>query len=87
MTDIESVCKTATEFLQRILGTDTVHVVGASKTEDTWEVEAEVFEESAFMKSLGLPTRAQDKNLYKVKVNAALEVESYERQDVAALMT
>jgi hypothetical protein len=84
MTDIETVCKTAAEFLQHILGTDEVHIVGATKKEDAWEVEAEVFEESAFMKSLGLPTRTQDKNLYQVKLNAALEVESYERQDIAA---
>ena len=87
MTDIETACKTATEFLRRILSTDRVHVVGASKAEDAWEVEAEVFEESAFMKSLGLPTRVQDKNLYKVRLNPALEVDSYERQDIAAQMT
>jgi hypothetical protein len=83
MTDIETVSKTVTEFLQRILGTECVRVVGANKVGEAWEVEAEAFEESSFLKALGLPSRVRDKNLYKVKLNAAQEVESYERQGLA----
>jgi hypothetical protein len=83
MTDIETVSKTVTEFLQRILGADGVRVVGINKANEIWDVEAEVFEESAFLKALGLPSRVKDKNLYRVRLNAAMEVESYERQGLA----
>ena len=87
MPDIEIISKTVIEFLQRVLGTDSVRVVGATKVDGAWEVEAEVFEESTFLKSLGLPTRVRDKNLYKVKLNGALEVESYERWALMAHAT
>jgi hypothetical protein len=39
-----------------------------------------VYEENSFLKSLGLPTRVQDRNNYIVKLSDSLEVESYERQ-------
>lgn len=84
MSNIETASRNAGEFLQRILGVDNVHVIGAVKVDDVWHVEVEVFEESAFMKSLGLPARAQDRNHYQVTLNGDLEVESYERQDAAA---
>jgi hypothetical protein len=84
MSNIEIAGRNAGEFLQRILGVDNVHVIGAAKVDDVWEVEVEIFEESSFMKSLGLPTRVQDRNLYRVMLNGDLEVESYERQNAAA---
>ncbi len=87
MSDIETVSKTAAEFLQRILGADGVRVVGINKVNEVWDVEAEVFEESAFLKALGLPSRVKDKNLYRVRLSAALEVESYERQGLAMQTT
>ena len=87
MTDIETVSKTVTEFLQRVLGVDSLRVVAVNKTADVWDVEAEVFEESAFLKALGLPSRVKDKNLYRVRLNDALEVESYERQGLALQTT
>jgi len=87
MTDIETVSRTVTEFLQRVLGVDSLRVVAVNKTADVWDVEAEVFEESAFLKSLGLPSRVKDKNLYKVRLNGAMEVESYERQGLAMQTT
>jgi hypothetical protein len=87
MTDIETVSKTVTEFLQRVHGADSVRVVAVSKTADVWDVEAEVFEESTFLKALGLPSRIKDKNLYRVRLNDAMEVESYERQGLALQTT
>lgn len=84
MSTIETASRNAGEFLQRMLGVDSVHVIGAAQVEGVWRVEVEVYEESAFMKSLGLPARAQDRNLYQVTLNGDLEVESYERQDAAA---
>jgi hypothetical protein len=87
MTDIETVSRTVTEFLQRVLGVDSLRVVAVSKTAEVWDVEAEVFEESAFLKALGLPSRVKDKNLYRVRLNDAMEVESYERQGLALQTT
>lgn len=87
MTDIEIVSKTVTEFLQRVLGVDSLRVVAVNKTADVWDVEAEVFEESTFLKSLGLPSRIKDKNLYRVRLNGVMEVESYERQGLALQTT
>jgi len=87
MTDIETVSKTVTEFLQRVLGVDSLRVVAVNKTAEVWDVEAEVFEESAFLKALGLPSRVKDKNLYRVRLNGAMEVESYERQGLTLQTT
>ena len=53
--------------------------------DDGWEVEAEVYEESSFIKSLGLSTRVQDRNVYVIKLSDGLEVVSYERQGHAAV--
>jgi hypothetical protein len=84
MTSIEDARRIAVEFLQKSLGVNDIKVIGATKISDGWEVEAEVYEESSFLKSLGLPSRIQDRNSYIVKLNDGLEVESYERQGHAA---
>ena len=84
MTSIEDARRMAVEFLQKSLGVKDVKVIGATKIGDGWDVEAEVYEESSFMKSLGLPSRVQDRNSYTVKLNDGMEVESYERQGHAA---
>ena len=55
-------------------------MIKTAKVSDGWEAELEVYEESAFIKSLGLATRVQDRNTYVVKLNDSLEVESYERK-------
>ena len=39
-----------------------------------------LYEENSFLKSLGLPTKVQDRNIYEVRLNNNMEVESYERQ-------
>jgi len=84
MTSIEDARRIAVEFLQKSLGINDVKVIGATKISDGWEIEAEVYEENSFLKSLGLPSRIQDRNIYTVKLNDGLEVESYERQGHAA---
>ena len=80
MTSIEEAKNMVVEFLQKALGTKDVKVIGATKVDNEWHLEAEVYEENSFLKSLGLPTRVQDRNIYEVKLNDNLEVESYERQ-------
>jgi hypothetical protein len=80
MADIEKVGKAVEDFLKKTLGVKDVKVIKTAKVSDGWEAEAEVYEESSFIKSLGLPTRVQDRNIYAVKLNDSLEVESYERK-------
>ncbi|MBI5701012.1 hypothetical protein HZC34_04090 [Candidatus Saganbacteria bacterium] len=79
MANIETVGKTVSEFLKKALNVKDVKVVKVAKIDNSWECEAEVYEESSFIKSLGLPTKTQDRNFYSVKLDAGLEVESYGR--------
>lgn len=85
MANIEEAKKAVSEFLKDTLGVKAVKVIKATKLSEGWESEAEVYEESSFIKSLGLPTRVQDRNIYIVKLSDKLEVESYERKGQARL--
>lgn len=80
MANIEEAKKAVLEFLKNTLSVKDVKVIKAAKVGDGWESEAEVYEESSFIKALGLPTRVQDRNIYAVKLDDSLEVESYERK-------
>lgn len=80
MSNIEDVRKAVAEFLKKALNVKDVKVIKVTKIGEGWETEAEVYEESSFIKSLGLPTRVQDRNIYAVKLSGSLEVESYERK-------
>ena len=80
MTDIVQVGKAVSEFLKQTLNAKDVKVIKVTKTSEGWETEAEVYEESSFIKALGLSTKVQDKNFYEVKLNDSLEVESYGRK-------
>jgi alcohol dehydrogenase YqhD (iron-dependent ADH family) len=80
MTGIEEAKSIVVEFLQKALDVKDVKVIGATKIDNQWYIEAEVYEENSFLKSLGLPTKVQDRNIYEVRLSDNLEVESYERQ-------
>ena len=80
MANIEEARTISSEFLKKTLNVKDVKVIKAGKVGDGWEAEAEVYEESSFIKSLVLPTRMQDRNIYGVKLNDNLEVQSYERR-------
>lgn len=80
MAAVVEVGKAVAEFLKKTLNVKDVKVIKATKVGDGWETKTEVYEESSFIKSLGLPTRVQDRNVYTVKLNDSLEVESYERK-------
>lgn len=79
---IEEVQKAIKDFLNSTLNTSAQNakVIKITRFQDGWIGEAEVFEESAFIKSLGLPTRVQDRNIYEIKLTDSLEVLSYERK-------
>lgn len=66
-------------FLGEALMLESVKIVKVLKADDGWEALAEVYEESAFIKELGLHTRVKDKNLYEVKLTDDLEIVSFEK--------
>ena len=80
MANIEEVGKVVSEFLKKVLNVKEAKVIKTAKVDNGWETEAELYEESAFIKSLGLPTRVQDRNIYTVKLDDNLEIQSYERK-------
>lgn len=80
MANINDAKRVVGEFLKKTLEAKDVKMIKTAKVGDGWEAEAEVYEESSFIKSLGLPTRVRDRNIYLVKLNDGLEVESYERK-------
>ncbi len=80
MVNVEEASKMVSEFLKNTLNVKDVKVIKVAKVSDGWETEAEVYEESSFIKSLGLPTRVQDRNIYAVKLDDSLEVQLYERR-------
>ncbi len=77
---IEEVGKAIKDFFKKTLGRDS-KVIKIAKTQDGWIGETEIYEESSFIKSLGLPTRVQDRNTYEIKLTDALEVISYARKE------
>lgn len=81
MADVIQVGKAVADFLKSTLNVKDVKVIKVTKADEGWETEAEVYEESSFIKALGLPTRVQDRNFYEVKLTDRLEVESYGRKD------
>jgi hypothetical protein len=80
MANVEEASKMVSEFLKNTLNVKDVKVIKAAKVSDGWETEVEVYEESSVIKSLGLPTRVQDRNIYAVKLDDSLEVQLYERR-------
>jgi len=80
MANIEEAQKAVSEFLKKTLNVREAKVIGVKKLENGWETEVEVYEESSFIKSIGLPTKVQDRNIYVVKLDDNLKVQSYERK-------
>ena len=80
MVGVIEVGKAVSEFLKQTLNVKDVKVTKVTKADEDWETEAEVYEESSFIKALGLSTKVQDRNFYEVKLNNSLEVESYSRK-------
>ena len=80
---IEKIGEAIKAFLKKILDKDS-KVLKIVKSSDGRIGEAEVFEESSFIKSLGLATKVQDRNIYTVELTDNLEVVSYSRKDLIA---
>jgi hypothetical protein len=81
MANIEEATQAGSGFLKKVLSVTDAKIIRIQKTHDGWEQEAEVYEESSFIKSCGLRTRVRDRNTYSVKMDENLEVQSYERKN------
>ena len=77
---IEEASQAIKDFVKKTLGKD-AKIIKITKSEDGWAGEAEVYEESSFIKALGLPTKVQDRNIYEIKLADNLEVSSYGRKE------
>lgn len=82
MEDIEKIRLAVIVFLKGTLNSTDVRIIKIAKAEDGWDAEAEVYEESSFIKALGLPTKVRDRNFYEVKLSDSLQIQSYERKSV-----
>ena len=60
-------------------------VVKITKIPEGWEGEVEVYEESSFIKSIGLSTKVKDRNIYRIAIDKNLDVQSYERMNAKQL--
>jgi hypothetical protein len=78
---IEKASKAARDFLSKTLNVSDLKIIKSRNINNKWVLEAEVFEESSFIKSLGLPTKVKDRNIYSVCLKDNFEVEYYERLD------
>lgn len=80
-TMLEKADRIVIDFLKRILQVEDekIKITKTVKKDGGWSTEAEVFEESGFIKSLGLPTRVRDRNLYSITLDDNMDVVSYER--------
>jgi hypothetical protein len=84
MITIEEAGRQAVKFVRKSLGLAEARVIKAAHSESGWNVEVEVYEESSFIKALGLPTRVRDRNVYLVSLDDQLSVQSYEREGTTA---
>jgi hypothetical protein len=69
------------EFLKRTLSVEDAKVVKIAKIPEGWEGDVEVYEESSFIKSIGLQTKVKDRNYYRVKIDGNLDVQEYQRRN------
>jgi len=77
---IEEASQAIKDFVKKTLGKD-AKIIKITKSDDGWAGEAEVYEESSFIKALGLNTKVQDRNIYEIKLADNLEVSSYGRKE------
>jgi len=76
---IEKAAETMKEFLEKNIGSS-AKMITIEKKENGWTGIAEVFEESSFIKSLGLSTNVTDRNYYEIVLTKDFEVVSYRQK-------
>ena len=85
MANIDKAAQVMSGFLKRTLPVEDAKVVKITKIPEGWEGEVEVYEESSFIKSIGLSTKVKDRNIYRIAIDKNLDVQSYERMNAKQL--
>ena len=80
MADIQEATQALCGFLEKALSVENAKAIKVNHTPGGWEGDIEVYEDSSFIKCIGLPTRVKDRNVYTVKVDENLEVQGYEKK-------
>ncbi len=80
MADIQEATQALCGFLKKTLSVEDAKAIKVCHTPQGWEGDIEVYEDSSFIKTIGLPTRVKDRNIYNVKADENLEVQAYERK-------
>ena len=75
-TDIVVAKETIKSFLEEHIGS-AAQVLKVTKTDKGWMGKAAIYEDSSFIKSLGLKTNVQDRNIYVVELADNMEVISF----------
>ena len=78
--NFEQAAKKVIDFAFQMTGS-TAKLHKLEKSSEGWQGFAEVYEESAFIKSIGLPSKVMDRNIYEIRLNNALEVISFAKQN------
>jgi len=76
---IIEVRKIVIDFLKENFGAD-AEIIKVQKIDEGWLSEGVIYEESSFIKSIGLPTKVQDRHVYEVELTDELEVISFKRK-------
>ena len=76
---IIEVRKIVIDFLKENFGQN-AEIIKVTKTDEGWISEGVIYEESAFIKSVGLPTKVKDRNVYVVELTDDIEIISYMRK-------
>jgi hypothetical protein len=84
MSTFAKINKIVLDFLKEMLGQE-AKIVSIQKQDTSWFVVAEVFEDSAFIKSIGLKTNVKDRYFYEIEIDGELEIVSYARQEGTAV--
>jgi len=78
---IHKVTRAVHEFLAEMFIGETkvmsINKVGAEQ----WKAICEVYEESSFIKSIGIKSKVMDRNIYEIMLDNSLDVISYVRTD------
>ena len=80
MSKINEVKEVALTFLKKEVGCYDPKAIKIEEVDKTWEVQAEVYEDDTFLKSLNFPPK-KVRQFYSVSLDSDLEVRSYKRLD------
>lgn len=80
-TTLSDIRKKAVEFIEEFLQPLSTRIIKLEKIDEQWHLLAEVYEESAFIKQLGLKTEVKDRNVYRIMIGPDLEIAEFEKID------